>query len=184
MNLNEEGNASGSLLKRRCSKGSVRSGAAGARAEAWLTRRIDEVYRELTREPKDDSFEEWGEGGEAKLRRLPDGSFDLLTSQRRGGASSGCGTSLNSLSDGARDICALCMLFVLPGFISGMQDALAPFMVLDEPDSRLDKRHASALRRFLQRPDGPKQCLWLSRILRASVVRLSIRPQQSSSSSC
>ena len=54
------------------------------------------------------------------------------------------------------------MLFVLPGFISGMQDALAPFMVLDEPDSRLDKRHASALRRFLQRPDGPKQCLWLS----------------------
>ena len=86
------------MLKRRCSKGAARSGAAGARAEAWLTRRIDEVYRELTREPKDDTFEdhkgvsrsvslrkEWGEGGEAKLRRLPDGSFDLLTSQRRGG---------------------------------------------------------------------------------------------------
>ena len=43
-----------------------------------------------------------GEGGEAKLRRLPDGSFDLLTSAKRGGASSGYGTSLNSLSDGAR----------------------------------------------------------------------------------
>lgn len=46
--------------------------------------------------------QEWGEGGEAKLRRLPDGSFDLLTSARRGGASSGYGTPLNSLSDGAR----------------------------------------------------------------------------------
>lgn len=163
-----EGNTSGSLLKRRCTtKGAARTGPVNARlsreaAEAWLTRRIDEVYRELTREPLDDTLEEWGEGGEAKLRRLPDGSFDLLTSARRGGASSGYGTPLNSLSDGARDICALSMLFVLPGFISGMQEALAPFVVLDEPDSRLDKRHASALRRFLQRPEGPKQCLWLS----------------------
>ena len=26
-------------------------------AEAWLTRRIDEVYRELTREPLDDTME-------------------------------------------------------------------------------------------------------------------------------
>ena len=26
-------------------------------AEAWLTRRIDEVYRELTREPLDDAME-------------------------------------------------------------------------------------------------------------------------------
>lgn len=29
------------------------------------------------------------------------------------------------------------MLFVLPGFISGMQEALAPFVVLDEPDTPL-----------------------------------------------
>ncbi len=119
--------------------------------------------------------QEWGEGGEAKLRRLPDGSFDLLTSAKRGGASSGYGTSLNSLSDGARlevcskiienrfcmfpphrgtsirhnhesllwsailccpcrDVCALSMLFILPGFISGMQDAPLPFVVLDEPE--------------------------------------------------
>ena len=150
-------------------------------------------------------LKEWGEGGEAKLRRLPDGSFDLLTSAKRGGASSGYGTSLNSLSDGARlglldawlvflvfltswirggstttesfvfflflliafertqnmvivfiisahqlrmfvlqsltsscprrDVCALSMLFVLPGFISGMQDASLPFIVLDEPEA-------------------------------------------------
>ncbi|CAL1147967.1 unnamed protein product [Cladocopium goreaui] len=167
--VGSEGTASGSLLKRRCTtKGAARAfSSASSRsrteaAEAWLTRRIDEVYRELTREPLDDTMEEWGEGGEAKLRRLPDGSFDLLTSAKRGGASSGYGTSLNSLSDGARDVCALSMLFVLPGFISGMQDASLPFIVLDEPDSRLDKRHASALRRYLQKPDGPKQCLWLS----------------------
>eukprot|EP00435_Cladocopium_sp_Y103_P030996 s1277_g7.t2 len=159
--VGSEGTASGSLLKRRAfSSASARSRTEAA--EAWLTRRIDEVYRELTREPLDDTMEEWGEGGEAKLRRLPDGSFDLLTSAKRGGASSGYGTSLNSLSDGARDVCALSMLFVLPGFISGMQDASLPFIVLDEPDSRLDKRHASALRRYLQKPDGPKQCLWLS----------------------
>ena len=55
-------------------------------------------------------MQEWGEGGEAKLRRLPDGSFDLLTSAKRGGASSGYGTSLNSLSDGARlEVCSKIM---------------------------------------------------------------------------
>ena len=130
------------VFPRAFSSASARSRTEAA--EAWLTRRIDEVYRELTREPLDDTMEvgmnqdesswgilkdktpwfhsrkrqkvgcqfhwitwtraleEWGEGGEAKLRRLPDGSFDLLTSAKRGGASSGYGTSLNSLSDGAR----------------------------------------------------------------------------------
>lgn len=190
--------------------------------------------------------QEWGEGGEAKLRRLPDGSFDLLTSAKRGGASSGYGTSLNSLSDGARlEVCSKIMqsdtttrhYFDLPScaapvgtsvrwvccsFFLGssvackmhrcrlwcwMNQNLAwtvlnscPWMYDDlctvsllciletskliddgrqtvaivscvscnfiRKDSRLDKRHASALRRYLQKPDGPKQCLWLSQPLR------------------
>ena len=37
-----------------------------------------------------------------------------------------------------RDVCALSMLFILPGFISGMQDAPLPFVVLDEPESCLN----------------------------------------------
>ena len=49
-------------------------------AESWLPILVWITTRAL---------EEWGEGGEAKLRRLPDGSFDLLTSAKRGGASSG-----------------------------------------------------------------------------------------------
>ncbi|CAJ1337190.1 unnamed protein product, partial [Effrenium voratum] len=61
-----------------------------------------------------------------------------------------------------RDICALSLLFALLGLLNGMREALAPFVVLDEPDSRLDKRHASALRRFLQGRDGPRQCIWMS----------------------
>ena len=65
------------------------------------------------------ALEEWGEGGEAKLRRLPDGSFDLLTSAKRGGASSGYGTSLNSLSDGARLGLLDAWLAFLPSWIPG-----------------------------------------------------------------
>ncbi|CAE7284401.1 SAMS2 [Symbiodinium natans] len=156
--------AAGPLLKRKTAKTArANPGTAGVvRAEAWLSRRVDEIYRQLTREPVDDRMEEWGEGGQALLQRQPDGSFDLLTSMRRGAAACGYGTPLKSLSDGARDICALSLLFALPGFMNGMQDSLPPFMVLDEPDSRLDKRHASALRDFLQGPDGPKQCIWMS----------------------
>eukprot|EP00439_Symbiodinium_sp_Y106_P046019 s308_g5.t2 len=157
--------ASGPLLKRKSAKTARTAPGVQAgvlRAEAWLSRRVDEIYRQLTREPVDEKLEEWGEGGQALLQRQPDGSFDLLTSMRRGAAACGYGTPLKSLSDGARDICALSLLFALPGFMNGMQDALPPFMVLDEPDSRLDKRHASALRHFLQGPDGPKQCLWMS----------------------
>ncbi|CAJ1379936.1 unnamed protein product [Effrenium voratum] len=158
-----EGATSAPLLKRKNAKTADRSSAAGAmRAEAWLVRRVDEVYRELTREPLDDRMEEWGEGGQAVLSRQADGCFELRTSARRGGVACGCGTPLNSLSDGARDICALSLLFALLGLLNGMREALAPFVVLDEPDSRLDKRHASALRRFLQGRDGPRQCIWMS----------------------
>ena len=44
-----------------------RTGPVNARlsreaAEAWLTRRIDEVYRELTREPLDDTLEDDRDG--------------------------------------------------------------------------------------------------------------------------
>eukprot|EP00931_Biecheleriopsis_adriatica_P028533 TRINITY_DN1700_c0_g1_i1.p1 TRINITY_DN1700_c0_g1~~TRINITY_DN1700_c0_g1_i1.p1 ORF type:complete len:757 (-),score=189.13 TRINITY_DN1700_c0_g1_i1:51-2273(-) len=164
--LGADSAVSGPLLKRRTAKTPERQastpGGSAARAEAWLARRVDEIYRELSREPLDDKMEEWGEGGQACLRRLDDGSFDLLTSTQRGAAACGYGTSLGSLSDGDRDICALSLLFALPGLSSGLQDSLPPLVVLDEPDSRLDKRHACALRRFLAGPSGPKQCLWMS----------------------
>ena len=79
-------------------------------AESWLPILVWITTRAL---------EEWGEGGEAKLRRLPDGSFDLLTSAKRGGASSGYGTSLNSLSDGARLGLLDAWLAFLPSWIPG-----------------------------------------------------------------
>jgi len=42
-----------------------------------------------------------------------------------------------------RDVCALSMLFVLPGFISGMQDASLPFIVLDEPEACQGSPHST-----------------------------------------
>lgn len=155
------------LLKRRSAKTPEKQlphalAAGASRAEAWLARRVDEIYRELTREPLDEKMEDWGEGGQACLRRLPDGTFDLLTSARRGAAACGYGTPLSGLSDGAKDICALSLLLALPGMLAGLQDLGSPFVVLDEPDSRLDKRHACALHRFLSGPSGPKQCIWMS----------------------
>lgn len=165
----ESSTVSAPLLKRRsgCSSASAKASEWTATrtkvaAEAWLSRRIDEVYRELTREPLDEKMEEWGEGGQACLRRLGDGSFDLFTSERRGAAACGYGTSLSSLSDGDKDVCALALLLALPGLLDGLTETLPGFVVLDEPDSRLDKQHAKALRRFLMGPSGPKQCIWLS----------------------
>jgi len=165
------GGSSAPLLKRR----SLRPGGAAAipevspprsrgsvAAEAWLARRVDEVYRELTREPLDEKMESWGEGGQACLRRLDNGSFDLFISERRGAAACGYGTCLDSLSDGDKDVCAVALLLALPGLLAGLQETLPGFVLLDEPDSRLDKRHALALQRFVSGPSGPTQCLWLS----------------------
>lgn len=136
---------------------------AGVAAEARLARRVDEIYRELTREVLDDEMREWGDGGQARLRRREDGSFELSVSRRRGAAACGYGTPLSGLSDGDRDVCALALLLALPwGAPPGLEDALPPFVVLDEPDSRLDKRHSGALWRFLSGPTGPSQCLLLS----------------------
>lgn len=159
--------ATGPLLKRRARAGassqpSSACAGSGRYAEAWIARRLDEVYRELTREPLDEAMDEWGEGGQASLRRLELGSFALFVSERRGVAACGHGAALESLSDGDQDVCALALLLTLPGLLSSLQDQLPPFVLLDEPDSRLDKRHAKALRRFLSGPLGPKQCVLLS----------------------
>lgn len=136
--------------------------AASAKAEAWLTRRVDDVYRELSRVPVDDRMEDWGEGGQALLRRSEGGSFSMLVSRRRGVASAGNGTPLESLSDGEQDLCAIALLLALPALHAGFGAAPAAFALLDEPDSRLDRRHAKALRRFLEGPLGPKQSVLLS----------------------
>ena len=80
------------------------------RAEDWLSRRVDEAggRRQVLVVAISAAqiclldVQEWGEGGQALLQRQPDGSFDLLTSMRRGAAACGYGTPLKSLSDGAR----------------------------------------------------------------------------------
>lgn len=160
------GAAARPLLKRRGLAASTASAprvATGAvAAQAWLSRRVDEIYHEMTREPLDEAMEQWGDGGQACLRRSADGSFTLNVSAQRGAAACGYGTPLASLSEGHRDLCALALLLTLPGLYSGQQDTLPPCVVLDEPDSRLDKRHAKALWRFLSGPQGPRQCLVLS----------------------
>eukprot|EP00747_Dinoflagellata_sp_TGD_P112404 gnl/TRDRNA2_/TRDRNA2_171459_c3_seq1.p1 gnl/TRDRNA2_/TRDRNA2_171459_c3~~gnl/TRDRNA2_/TRDRNA2_171459_c3_seq1.p1 ORF type:complete len:497 (+),score=81.83 gnl/TRDRNA2_/TRDRNA2_171459_c3_seq1:38-1528(+) len=159
------------LLKRRAGGGGStvstanRSSALGGvkvAAEAWLARKLDEIYRELTREPLDENMEEWGEGGQVALRRASDGTFTIFVSQQRGAAACGFGVPLQNLSDGDRDVCSLALLLTLPGLVNSMQEALPPFVALDEPDARLDKRHAKALWRFLAGPRGPKQCLIMS----------------------
>jgi len=160
------------LLKRRPGHQPVRqpsgfgearhSGTIHKATEAWLARRIDEIYRELTREPLDQEMEEWGEGGQACLRRLENGSFSLLVSERRGAAACGYGTPLGRLSDGARDVCALALLFAQAGLALGLQESLPCIFLLDEPDARMDRQHAKALRRFLSGPHGPRQSVVLS----------------------
>lgn len=164
-----------SLVKRRSGRRSAAGATSGnskgllggvrASAELWLARRVDEVYRELTREPLDERMEQWGEGGQASLRRVHDDAggdqFVLFVSEHRGAAAAGYGTPLTSLSDGAHDVCALALLLTLPGLLAGLRDTPPPFVALDEGEARLDKRHACALWRFLSGPLGPPQSLLL-----------------------
>lgn len=147
----------------RCSVKAASIRGSRDSAESWLARRIDEVYRELSREPVDEAMEEWGEGGQACLRHHEDGSFGLLISERRGAAASGHGVAFQNLSDGGKDVCGLALLLIL-GTVGtvGFQDKLPHFVMLDEPDARLDKRHAKALWRLLSGPQGPQQCLLTS----------------------
>lgn len=157
------------LLKRRAaghSQGIVsHTPSVRTTAEAWLGRRVDEIYRELSREPLDDAWQAWSEGGQACLRRLQDGTFTFLVSQRRGLAALGYGSPLESLSDGDRDLLALALMLALPGLrvaSSELQDILPPLVILDEPDSRLDKRRAHCLWQLLCGPGRPAQCLLMS----------------------
>lgn len=133
--------------------------APRALAEQRLDRRFDEIYRELTREPLDDAMQQWGEGGQASLRRVADGSFGLVVYHRRG-VPEASGIPFHRLSDGGRDICGLALTLALSS-LDG-HESLPPFVMLDEPDARLDKQHAQALWRLLSGPKGPKQCLLTS----------------------
>lgn len=168
--LEADGEIRPPMLKRRSAVGQQSnpvSSVTGIRtaAEAWVGRRLDELYCELSRQPLDELFQTWGDGGQACLRRLPDGSFTIFVSERRGLAALGYGSPLESLSDGDRDLCALALLLTLPGLRSGsggLQDVLPPLVVLDEPDSRLDKRGACCLQRLLSGPGRPAQCLLTS----------------------
>jgi len=158
------------MLKRQC-KG-VKPPNSGScipsvrtTAEAWVGRRLDELYCELSREPLDEHFETWGDGGQACLRRLDDGSYTIFVSQRRGLAALGFGSPLESVSDGDRDLCALALLLTLPALSrgsAGLQDVLPPLVILDEPDSRLDKRGACCLQQLLSGPRRPSQALLMS----------------------
>jgi len=168
--LEADGDVRRPMLKRRCISTELsgsESRVTGIRttAEAWVGRRLDELYRELSREPLDAQYQTWGEGGQACLRRLPDGSFTIFVSQQRGLAALGKGTPLESISDGDRDLCALALLLILPGLTSGsagLQDVLPPLVIMDEPDSRLDKRGACCLQRLLSEPGRPAQCVVMS----------------------
>lgn len=150
----DEQEAPSTLLKRR--RAPTRPGAPpvgdGARMEAWVARRLDEVYRELTREPLDESMTEWGDGGQACLRRSEGGDgggLTILTSRQRGGAAVGRGVPLKAMSDGDRDVCSLALLVTMSGLAAGCREELPPFVLLDEPDARLDKGRARALWRYL-----------------------------------
>lgn len=157
------------MLKRSKSSNlsSTSSGLTNTRTnvEAWVSRRLDEIYRELSKEPLDENFETWSDGGQACLRRLQDGSFTIFVSRRRGLAALGHGSPLESLSDGDRDLCALALLLTLTRLKNaslngeGLTDAFPDFVILDDPDSRLDKRAACCLLQLLSGPSRPKQCL-------------------------
>lgn len=131
--------------------GSKRRGKPPSDLEGCVGQRLDEIYRELTREPLDEAMTQWGEGGQLTLKRVGD-DFTIFASERRGLR----GSALDKLSDGDRDVCGLALLLTLP--LLGRRPM---FLVLDEPDARLDRRRAAALRRFLSFPGGP-QCLLLS----------------------
>lgn len=164
--------ATGPLLKRRRGPAqpaqeqpaTVGLGGVRGRMEARLVRQVDEIFREITRQPLDQGMENWGDGGQALVRKLPEGSFAMNVSKERGHAAAGKGVSLASLSEGERDVCAISLLLSSLGVrknkISG--DELPAFVLLDEPDARLDKRHAKALWKFLAGPSGPRQSLILS----------------------
>jgi len=168
--LQEDADVRPPMLKRRSIAGqpstvASRVTAIRTTAEAWAGRRLDEIYRELSREPLDEHYETWSDGGQACLRRLQDGSFTIWVSRQRGLAALGKGVPLESLSDGDRDLCALALLLTLPGLkngSAGLQDSLPPVVILDEPDSRLDKRGAMCLRRFLSGIAQPAFCLLTS----------------------
>jgi len=136
-----------------------------ALCESQLVRHVDEIYTELTREPPaEDGDGTWGDGGEASLRRIPNsngngsGEFSLAVSQQRGAAACGYGVQLQALSDGSKDLCAIALMLALAK-MQQQEDAPPAFVILDEPDSRLDKRHARALWRYLRSPWGPRQCI-------------------------
>jgi len=168
--LEADGDTRPPMLKRRCigsDRHGLKSRVTGIRttAEAWVGRRLDELYRELSREALDAQYQTWGEGGQACLRRLPDGSFTIFVSHQQGLAALGKGTPLESISGGNRDLCALALLLTLPGLSAGsagLQDVLPPLAILDEPDSRLDKRGALCLRQLLSGPLSPAQCMVMS----------------------
>mmetsp|Transcript_30494 Transcript_30494/g.55852 ORF Transcript_30494/g.55852 Transcript_30494/m.55852 type:complete len:612 (+) Transcript_30494:56-1891(+) len=133
-----------------------------ASAEAYLARRLDEIFRQLKQEPLDAEMTEWGEGGQACLRRLQNDTFTIYASQQRGYASCGYGAEYKDLADGDRDLLSLSLLLALSGLEAGQQDTLPALVILDEPDSRLDKQHAAALWRLMAGPHGPKQCVIMS----------------------
>lgn len=135
---------------------------ASESAEAWLARRLDDIYRELSRVPLDDRMETWGEGGEAVLQRLEGGGYSIFLSRRRGVASAGHGTPLESLSDGEKDLCAIALLIALHELRANSGSVPVSFALFDEPDSRLDRRHTKALRLFLEGLLGPRQSVLLS----------------------
>merc|ERR1719198_2958171 len=108
--------------------------------EAKLARRIDEIYRELSRQPLDEDLTTWGDGGQATLRRAADGSFMIFVSQERGAAAAGYGTQASALSRGDQDLLALSLSLALR---APRQAELPDFIFLDEPDVRLDKRHSA-----------------------------------------
>mmetsp|Transcript_68810 Transcript_68810/g.165173 ORF Transcript_68810/g.165173 Transcript_68810/m.165173 type:complete len:438 (-) Transcript_68810:48-1361(-) len=141
------------------------SACSGSRScgktQEWLRHRVDAIFQDLTREPLDESMSSWGDGGECVLQQAADGTFSLHASERRGVASAGLGTAVANLADGRRDLCSLALLLAL-GPSGQVQERLPKLVLLDEPDSRLDRCHTLALWRFLSGQAGPRQALLTS----------------------
>lgn len=152
----------GSLLKRRGTIGGVLQSCAtpSVQGEARLSRRVDEIYRELSREPLDDTMQHWGEGGEAALRRNSDGELTVIVAQQRGLIACGRGSAFDKLCDGEHDAVSLALFLAMAEL--RQSNTRLPFVLLDAPDSRFDRRHSFALQRFLTGPECPCQCILLS----------------------